>query len=165
MGISSATPDTVAAHLGGEPRARLRTRWPRLARFVAVGGLASALQVALLALLTRHGWDAIPANMVAFLLAAQVNFALSATFTWRDRGAVAPLWRRWLLFHGSIAGTAALNQVVFLLARLALPAVLAAASGSAVAALGNYLLGDRLVFRRAREPREVEPAAREGAAA
>jgi putative flippase GtrA len=116
-------------------------------RFAAVGGIASALQVALLALLTRYGWDALLANVVAFVIAAQVNFALSATVTWRDRARGAPLGHRWALFHGSIAGTAVLNQVVFILARLALPALLASAAGSAAAAIGNYLLGDRLVFR------------------
>jgi putative flippase GtrA len=136
-----------------------------MARFIAVGALASALQVALLAFLTGHGWDAFLANVAAFLLSAQVNFALSAAFTWRDRAHGAPLWRRWLLFHGSIAGTAVLNQLVFLLARLALPALLASATGSAAAALGNYLLGDRLVFRRAGRTEEPEPAAQDGEAA
>ena len=75
-----------------------------------------------------------------------MNFALSSLFTWRDRRRTAPLWRRWLLFHGSIAAMALVNQGVFLAARMALPALVASAAGIAVAAIGNYLLGDRLVF-------------------
>src|SRR5689334_103210 len=83
------------------------------------------------ALLSGRGWPAAPANAVAFLLAAQVNFALSATFTWRDRQGASPLWRRWLVFHGSIATMAVVNQLVFLAARTALPALAAAAAGIA----------------------------------
>ena len=68
-------------------------------RFALTGGLAGLLQLGLLALLTRRGWPATPANAVAFLLAAQVNFAVSSLFTWRDRWRTAPLWRRWLAVH------------------------------------------------------------------
>ena len=41
--------------------------------------------------------------------------------TWRDRRKTAPLWRRWLLFHGSIAAMAGVNGLVFLAARTVLP--------------------------------------------
>ncbi len=64
--------------------------------------------------LTRYGWPTLPANAVAFLLAAQVNFALSSTFTWRDRSAGRGLRRRWLAFHVSIASMAVVNMLVFL---------------------------------------------------
>lgn len=149
MGSTHEAPDSAIANPAdaGRVRVSLRDGRVRVLRFAAVGGLGAALQIALLALLIGHGWDALLANVIAFLVSAQVNFALSATITWRDRARGAPLWRRWALFHGSIAGTAALNQVVFILARLALPALLASAAGTAAAAIGNYLLGDRLVFR------------------
>src|SRR5947209_4027359 len=124
----------------------LRSRAARPLRFALTGGLAGLLQLGLLALLTGRGWPAALANAVAFLLAAQVNFALSSLFTWRDRRRMAPLWRRWLAFHGAIAAMALVNQSVFLAARTALPALVASAAGIAVAAVGNYLLGDRLVF-------------------
>ena len=130
------------------PRRRLdATRVARPLRFALTGGLAGLLQLGLLALLTGRGWPTAPANAVAFLLAAQVNFALSSLFTWRDRQRTAPLWRRWLAFHGAIVATALVNQSVFLVARTVLPALVASAAGIAVAAVGNYLLGDRLVFR------------------
>ena len=117
-------------------------------RFAGAGGIAGAVQLALLALLLRHGWDAFPANAVAFLLAAQVNFALSRAFTWHDRLLPGSLGRAWLLFHGSIALTAALNMFTFAAARSIMPSLAASTAGIAVGALGNYLAGDRIVFRR-----------------
>ena len=134
-------------------RALLFSETARPLRFALTGGLAGLLQLGLLALLTGRGWPATPANAVAFLLSAQVNFALSVVFTWRDRGTGAALWRRWLMFHASIAAMAVVNQLVFLAARTALPTLAAAAAGIAVAALGNFLLGDRLVFRHMTETR------------
>ena len=132
---------------GAHPlRALLRSPVARPLRFALTGGLAGLLQLGLLALLVGRGWPSAPANVVAFLLAAQVNFAVSSLFTWRDRRRTAPLWRHWLAFHGAIAAMALVNQGVFLAARTALPALAASAAGIAVAAVGNYLLGDRLVF-------------------
>ena len=130
---------------------------------VVAAGRASVMQFG------GRGWPAALANAVAFLLAAQVNFALSSLFTWRDRRRMAPLWRRWLAFHGAIAAMALVNQSVFLAARTVLPVLAAAAAGIAVAAVGNYLLGDRLVFRTpgaaARDGRGAQRHARENHAA
>jgi putative flippase GtrA len=116
-------------------------------RFALTGGLSGLFQLALLALLTGRGWPELPANLFAFLLAAQVNFVLSLLFTWRDRRTAAPVWRRWLTFHASIAAMAVVNQLVFVVARTLLPTLMAATAGIAVAAVGNFLLGDLLVFR------------------
>lgn len=116
-------------------------------RFALTGGLAGLVQLGLLAALADHGWRPWIANLAAFLLAAQLNFALSTLYTWRDRRGTDVLWRRWLLFHGSISGMAVLNIAVYTVARTVLPYLLASAAGIAVAAVGNFLLGDRLVFR------------------
>ncbi len=116
-------------------------------RFALTGGVAAVTQLALLALLTRHGWPDLAANGVAFLLAAQVNFALSVTFTWRDRCDGYPLGRRWLAFHGAIAGMAVVNMLVFAAGRTVAPALVASLLGIGVAAVGNFVVGDRLVFR------------------
>lgn len=116
-------------------------------RFAGTGLAAGALQLALLAGMTRDGWSAAPANLVAFLLAAQLNFALSSVLTWRDRATAGSLLRHWLLFHGSIAGMALLNMLIFTMARSVVSTLPAAALGIATAALGNYIAGDRLVFR------------------
>jgi putative flippase GtrA len=120
-------------------------------RFAVTGGLTGVLQLALLALLTRHGWNAIPANAVALLLSTQVNFALSHLFTWRDRrphaGTLPIVVMRWVAYQGSVAGTALLNMLVFVAARAVLPPLVASAAGLAAAASGNFVIGDRFVFR------------------
>lgn len=129
----------------------LRSAAPRLARFACTGCLAGVIQLGLLHLGSRHGADALLANLVAFLIAAQVNFVLSATFTWGDLPpdvrSHATLFRRWVAFHGSIMGTALLNQAVFAAAHTVMPPLVAAALGIAVAAIVNFVLLDRVIFR------------------
>jgi len=126
-------------------------------RFAAVGGAAALVQLALLVLLKRFGMGAIPANVGAYLLSAQLNFLLSNHFIWRDRwsrGATAgDLLRRWIAFHGSIAGTFLFSQAVFIAARVALPDVFASAFGLGCAAIANFLIQDRLTFQRIPESR------------
>jgi putative flippase GtrA len=138
----------------------------RIARFVLTGGLAGFAQLILLTLFTDHGWHAIGANAVAFLLAAQLNFALSSIFTWPDRHTGQSIRRRWLIFHGSIAGMAVVNMAVFAAMRLVLPDLAASAAGICVAAIGNFLIGDRLVFRAPAvgEPGPIRRARKEVAA-
>lgn len=116
-------------------------------RFALTGGLAGGTQLVLLALLVRHGWHDLAANAVAFLLAAQLNFVLSSAFTWPDRATRSGVTRRWLAFHGQIAAMAAVNMLVFMLAHGPLPTLVASALGIGVAAAGNFVMGDRLVFR------------------
>ena len=135
------------ADQGGRVRNLLCGDAARPLRFALTGGGAGVTQLALLALLTRHGWPDLAANGVAFLLAAQVNFALSVTFTWRDRADGRGLLRRWLAFHAAIAGMAVVNMLVFALARAVAPALVASLLGIGVAAAGNFVVGDRLVFR------------------
>jgi putative flippase GtrA len=115
-------------------------------RFGMIGSLAGLTQLALLLSFQRVGWHALVANATAFVLAAQLNFILSHVFTWRDRPSHRSLARRWLAFHGSIASMALVNMAVFAVASTAVPTLAAAASGILAAAIGNYLIGDRLVF-------------------
>jgi putative flippase GtrA len=126
-------------------------------RFLITGGTAGVLQLAILWVLTeRGGWHPLLANLIAFLLSAQLNFALSVVFTWHDRRSGrltrGQLLTRWIAFHGSIAGSAALNQVVAAAARLVLPTLEAAMVGIIVAAGVNFLSNDRLIFRHHPEP-------------
>jgi putative flippase GtrA len=124
----------------------------RPVRFAAVGAAAGLLQLALLVLLKWQGMPAVPANVSAYLCSAQVNFLLSNRFIWHDRWSRSAtgrdLGRRWLRFHGSIAGTFVLSQAVFIAARAALPDVVASALGIGVAAIVNFLIQDRLTFQR-----------------
>jgi putative flippase GtrA len=98
--------------------------------------------------LVSAGWKGMPANGAAMFFGAEINFVLGCTFTWRDRHDQRSLGKRWIVFHCSIAATATLNMLVFALAQTVVPALIASACGIAVAALGNFLAGDRLVFRR-----------------
>lgn len=142
----------------------LPDRYPllaRLARFGLTGGAAGLTQLLLLVLLTGRSLPALMANAVAFVLAAQINFWLSQTFTWHDRRSapgVRGLTVRWLRFHGAIAGTALVNMAVFAVASAYLPYLSAATLGIGVAATANFIVGDRFVFRRAGVA-EREPAA------
>jgi len=128
----------------------VRASGPRIARFACTGGIAGIIQLALLHLWIAGGWNPITANPIAFLVSAQVNFVLSATFIWGDRRAesrrMETLLRRWIAFNGSILGTALLNQAIFAVTQLALPALVAAGLGIAVGALINFFVQDRLIF-------------------
>jgi len=135
------------ADKGGRARTLVFGDAARPLRFALTGGIAGITQIALLALLTRHGWPGLPANGVAFLLAAQVNFALSSTFTWRDRVNGRGLSHRWRAFHGAIAGMAVVNMLVFAASRTVVPTFVASLLGIGVAAIGNFVVGNRLVFR------------------
>lgn len=123
----------------------------RLVRFAITGGFAGLVQLALLHAWTELGWPPLLANLLAFLVAAQVNFTISSLFTWGDRragqGSIRALARRWARFHVSIVGTTLLNLAAFTLARTTLPSVAAAALGIGAAALANFAAGDRFVFR------------------
>jgi putative flippase GtrA len=61
--------------------------------------------------------------------------------------------RRWFAFHCSIASMALVNMVAFAVARIVLPNVAAVAAGICVAAIGNFFIGDRLIFRSRRDDR------------
>lgn len=128
----------------------LRVSGPRLARFACTGIFAGLIQLALLHLWIAHGWNALVANPIAFFVSAQVNFVLSALFIWRDRcdesRRTETLLRQWVAFHGSILGTALLNQAVFAVAQLALPPLIASGLGIAAGALVNFVVQDRYVF-------------------
>ncbi len=154
---SSAAP-THSSHRHPDPRvsrltAPLLSPLARPLRALGTGSLSALVQFALLTLLIdwRH-WRPLPASLLALLLGAQVNFVLSYVITWHDRHAdhrqTGLILQRWLAYQGATVGTAALNIVVFLAARDALPTLAAAAAGNIVAGIVNFVLNDRLVFRR-----------------
>lgn len=118
----------------------------RITRFALIGVACAALQIALVAVFEDLPIPALLLNAAAFAVAAQLNFVLSSRFTWSDRASSSVLWR-WLAFLGAIAGTAAVNMGVFVLARSALGDVAASAAGIAVAAVLNFVIGDRAIFR------------------
>jgi putative flippase GtrA len=136
--------------------ARLQTtqRWifstaARPLRFIAVGIIATLIQLALLKLLTDIGWHALWANLTGFVISAQFNFALQSTFTWYDSQPINQIHilQRWVRYMGSIAGTAILNQLMFIALWHILPTLDASALASLLGGMINYFLGNVFIFR------------------
>ena len=128
-------------------------------RFGLVGAVSAGVQLAVLTLLVRvdlHSWAG---NAVAIGVAAQVNFALSQWFTWRDRTDAGPLRARWVRFMCAISSTVALNFGIFAAASMVMAPIDAAVCGIAVAAVANFFLADRFVFVRRRIERYPRPEA------
>jgi putative flippase GtrA len=169
MAVIRETPVSVREEQGAIAAPQKRSLWPRLfsgkarpIRFFLVGQTATLTQLCVLYALTSLGWLPGVANAVALILSSQVNFFLSATFTWRDRdalerrgersrGTALIILGRWARFMSGIAVTTLLNDGLFiLLERTALPVLVAAIISSGVIAVLNYLMIDLLIFRRKR---------------
>jgi putative flippase GtrA len=108
-----------------------------------------------LALLVRLGVEQHVANALAFLFSTQVNFALSAALTWRDRldttGRPTAVARRLAGYNAMALGTLVANQAVFVLALPAAHYLAASALGILAGMLINYTVSGRVIFR----PRSV----------
>ena len=98
----------------------------RVVRFAMVAGSCTLLQLLILDFLNHLGVNRLLANGIAFVLSAQVNFALSALFTWRDRkprlarhtksikATKAGIWAtRWIKFNTTALVALAINELVF----------------------------------------------------
>ena len=120
-------------------------------KFAFVGGLGVLVNLGLLVLLSATA--GLPRGAAWFLaIEASVlhNFVWHQTFTWSDRReAGAGAWlRRATTFHLSVAGTVAINGTLFgLLSIAGAPLILAALAGIASAAVFNFVVGDRWVFK------------------
>ena len=123
----------------------------RVRRFALVGITCGLVQLGLLQVIVQGNVHENLANLAAFALSVQVNFTLSQLYTWRDRRMSTrgppELVRRLFVFNGAAATTGVVNQGIFGLANLLIWYLPAAALGIAVAAVTNFLLNDRLVFR------------------
>ena len=129
-----------------------RARLARPARFVAVGLVSSAVQLGCLATLVQLGAGHDPANVVALLTAAQVNFLLSAAVIWPDRPTSIRepdrLPQRLVAFNAMSATTMLINEGVFAASVHVVPYLLAGVAGIGVAAPINYVVGHYLIFHR-----------------
>jgi len=127
----------------------------RLGIFSLVGAAGAVVQLGSLALLV-HGLGApyLPATALAVVLTVQHNFLWHERWTWRDRAEAArpSRWRRCLAFHlGNGLVSLLGNLVVTALAveRLGLAPLPANVVAIAACAAANFLVADRIVWRRA----------------
>ncbi len=120
-------------------------------RALYTGAAAALLQIGVLDLLVDDHWAKLPAAAIALLCGAQLNFVLSTLFTWRDRRPAGTYGRQiicqWLRYQGTIASTAVLNVIVYSVSSDFLPMLLATIVGNASAAIVNYIINDKHVFR------------------
>jgi putative flippase GtrA len=120
----------------------------RKGKFVIVGLVCFTVQFALLIIFARLGVAEPVANAIAFMLSAQLNFLMSARFTWADRG--GRLRIRLAGYNATALLSLVANTAVFtaVLARTgtAVAAGLGVVSGMCV----TYLVCDLLIFRRGR---------------
>ena len=120
-------------------------------KFAFVGALGVLVNLGLLFLLSAAaGLPRGPAWFLAVEASVLHNFIWHQTFTWRDRReAGAGAWlRRATTFHLSVAGTVAINGTLFgFLSVAGAPLILAGLAGIAGAAVFNFVVGDRWVFK------------------
>jgi putative flippase GtrA len=123
----------------------------RLVKFAMVGGTCAVVQLSILHGLVSADVEEHLANLIAFIISMELNFALHQFFTWRDRWSPTlhpvKLLSRLLLFNASASSTGVINQSVFAIFNLFIWYLPAAAIGIGVAAFTNFLLNDRLIFR------------------
>lgn len=124
----------------------------RIGRFVVSGGSAALVNLLVLHGLVgaaglRGGWIEDVANLAALEVSALFQFTLCRHWVWRNAHEV-PLWRGLVAFHGAIAVTSTGRTVLFSLLRQAgLHYLPNAVIGIGLAAVANFLLYDRVVFR------------------
>jgi putative flippase GtrA len=125
----------------------------RIFRFILVGGSCGMVQLAVLhGLVASAGMGERVSNLIAFVISMELNFVFSQFFTWRDRWAsgIQPhkFLARMAMFNVSATCTSGLvNQGVFNILNTFIWYLPAAALGICAAAVANFLLNDRLVFR------------------
>lgn len=135
-------------------------------RFAVVGLAMTALHLAVLQLVLPVAVAEV-ANVVAFLTATQVNFALSYFWTWSARRPLGHetagyVLRRALLFNGSATLGFGVNAVVFSAAhRLAgLGPTASALVATVASAVASFLLSSRVVFARRSVLAAADPSGR-----
>ena len=126
------------------------------ARFAVVGSAMTVLHLAVFRLLLPWTVPEV-ANVVAFLVATQVNFFLSYFWTWSARRpvgheTVGSVLRRAVLFNGSAALGFGVNAAVFSTALriVGLTPLQSAVAATGASAAATFLLSSCVVFARRR---------------
>ncbi len=95
------------------------------------------------------------AGLLAYAVAASVNWALNRVWTFRGRGGTGAAHRQWLLFLAANLAGFALNRGTFAILVTFVPLcaaqpVLAVAAGAVAGMLVNFALNRSVVFPQAR---------------
>ncbi|MCC6745943.1 MAG: GtrA family protein [Acidobacteria bacterium] len=126
---------------------RLLRRWMR---YNAVGVTGIAVQLAVLAMLTRAGYGVMAATAVAVEASVLHNFHLHVRWTWRDRGLTgAGIVRALIRFHltnGATSICGNLGLMALFAGVLGLPPIPANALAISVLGVVNFLIADRIAF-------------------
>ena len=128
----------------------MRIDFRRWGVFNAVGLAGFIVQIAAIALLTRHvGWPAFAATAVALELAALQNFLAHSRWTWGDRSTNLRGWmRRFARYQAAKTASLLANlAITTLLIHAGLPAEIANTAAVLACAIPNYLVSEHLVFR------------------
>ena len=130
----------------------LAGRW---CAFNGVGAIGVALQLAVLAVLTRGaGLEPLPATAIAVEAAILHNFLWHQHWTWRDRPSrsIRVTVTRLLRFHAMNGAISMIGNValVAILTPLGIGALPANAVAIAVCSLANFVASDAIVFKAAR---------------
>lgn len=153
-------PGQPAAPAGRSARARRGIWRLRAVRFGAVAVTCTAIGLVVFGVLTELGAGRLVADGIGYALAAQANFALSATFTWGDRkprlqgpaGKTSAAWvaawsARWAKFNAVALAALGVNELVFgeaLRAHVAL--LVAGLAGITVAAALTFTVNHIVTF-------------------
>jgi putative flippase GtrA len=124
----------------------------RIIRFAAVGTLCYLVQLGLMQAL-RHSMHLYYADVIGFLLSAQLNFLLSQIFTWGDRQHAESLMVRWAKFNASaLLSVVVVNAVAFwLLAEIGVWVWLAMLVANVASTIWTFLVNHFLVFKAERK--------------
>ena len=150
----------------------IRRLWrKRAVRFAAVAATCTLVQLLVLACLARLGVSKVMANGIGFGLSAQVNFALSAQVTWRDRkprpaldgrtglGARLGGWpTRWVRFNTAAVVGLGVNELAFTVATDSGARLLMASAAGIMAGLAvTFPLNNLVTFRDGKRRKSANP--------
>lgn len=130
----------------------------RIIRFGIVGVTCFLVQLGLLQVLDEYV-HLYYADVLAFLLSAQLNFVLSQLFTWGDRRDDEPAALRWVKFNANaLVSVTLVNATVFyVLVQVGLPFWAAMAVANLASSLWTFLVNHFLVFTSGKHEKPSVP--------
>ncbi len=140
----------VAAETGPLPA---RPGLTRLFRFAAIGSLGFVWDT-LTTYATRHLIGLLPAALLAFVVAASLNWVANRLWTFRDRPCEGGLLRQWALYMaanslGFLLNRGTFTALVLVFATCRAHPVIGLAAGAVAGLAANFGLSHRVVFRHA----------------